>query len=67
MEQDNLIKTLLNNTVTEVRLGELLTDTYSINIILTFLFQNDVQKTHKVNEMKLHGNIICLSRPIMFI
>jgi hypothetical protein len=67
MGQDNLIKTLLNKTVSEVRLGKFLSDTYSISIMLTFLlvFQNNVQRMQEVTEVA--WNISCLSRLMTFI
>jgi hypothetical protein len=64
MEQDNLSKMLLHETVSEVRLGQPLSDTFSE---LYLLFYSKMTSTEHKNELKVHGNISCLSRPMMFI
>jgi len=64
MEQDNLSKMLLNETVSEVRPGKPLSDTFSV---LYLLFYSTVTFKERKKGLKQHGNISCLSRPIMFV
>ena len=64
MEQDNLSNMFLNETVSEVRLGKPLSDTFSV---LYLLFYSTVTSKERKEGLKQHGNISYLSRPMMFV
>ena len=62
MEQDNLYKLPLNETVSEVRPGKPLSDTFPV---LYLFFYSTITSKERKKGLKLHGNITqftCLHR-----